>query len=176
MKIMNCLILTAAMMAALPHAASARGNAYLGLAMFNPTYKSDDGDHRSTGLMARFGYRFAPHLAVEAHGGGSIGSESGATPDDVQAQMSSLYGAFVRADTPFKYGTFYALGGYMHGTRVIKYPSGASFTDDDSNKAFGVGMELTDDGGLGFALEFIRYFGNQYYTLDAWNLGVVTHF
>src|SRR3569832_295103 len=81
MKIMNCLILTAAMMAALPHAASARGNAYLGLAMFNPAYKSNDGDHRSTGLMARFGYRLAPHLAVEAHAGGCIGSESGATPE-----------------------------------------------------------------------------------------------
>lgn len=175
MKIIRVMLI-AATMAVLPQVVCAQGNAYLGLSMFNPTYKDNTGSHRSTGLMARLGYRLTQHFGVEVQGGGSIGSESGATADRIEAKISSLYGGFVRAEQPFKFGTFYALGGLVQGTRVIKFPSGASFTNDGSNKAFGAGMELTDDGVLGITLEWIRYLDNPYYTVDAWNLGVVTHF
>lgn len=176
MKLRGWLLLMVGAASWAPQFAAAQGNFYLGLAMFNPSYDDDSGNHRSTGLLARAGYKLTPHLALEAQGGGSIGGQTASAPDEIRAQMSSLYAGFVRVATPFKYGSVYALGGIAYGTRVLRYPGGASFTDQDSNKAFGVGMEVSDDGALGLSLEWMRYFDNQYYTLDAWNLGLVTHF
>ena len=152
-------------------------NVYFGVAMFNPTYKTNTRDHRSTGLVGRLGYDLTQHFAIEAQAASSIGSEAAFTPEDGEMQMSNLYGVFLRANTQFSFSRVYAMAGYFHGTRVVKFPlASTSFEDEDSNKAFGFGAELSDDGKLGIALEWIRYFDNRYYTVEAWNLGIVSRF
>ncbi len=181
---LTCLSLT--LVAWLPSPASAidfgkigfsldKKKAYYGVAMFNPNYKTTAKDHRSTGLLGRLGYDISKHLAVEAHVAATIGGESVVDKTQGEMQMSNLYGAFLRANTQFSMGRIYLLGGYVHGTRVIKSLQN-SFEDDDSNKAFGFGAEITDDGMFGIALDWIQYFDNRNYAVEAWNLGIVSRF
>lgn len=178
--------LTLALAAGLPRAASAidfgdidfsvdMKKAYYGVAMFNPNYKTSTNDHRSTGLVGRLGYDISKHFAVEAHVASTIGSEAAVDTAQGEMQMSNLYGAFLRANTQYGLGRIYILGGYAHGTRTVKFPQ-SSYEDDDSNKAFGFGAEISDDGMFGIGLEWIKYFDNRYYTVEAWNLGIVSRF
>lgn len=181
MKKLVALTLLTLTLAGLSRAASAidfnvdMKKAYYGVAMFNPTYKTNSSDHRSTGLVGRLGYDISKHFALEAHAATTIGSEAAADPAQGEMQMSNLYGAFLRANTQYGLSRIYILAGYAHGTRTINM-SQSGFEDDDSNKAFGFGAEISDDGMFSLALEWIRYFDNRYYTLEAWNLGIVSRF
>lgn len=161
----------------LPLSASAQDKGYFGLSMFSPNYKTNGGNHRSTGLMGRLGYDLNKRFAVEAHFGGSIGSESIVNSNVGQAQMTSVYGGFARANTQFGFSQLYVLGGFVYGTREITQPnSSVSLRDNDSNKAFGFGVTVSDKGTFGVGLEWIRYFDNRYYAVNAWNLGIVNRF
>lgn len=158
-----------------PALAAAEGGRYLAVGMLNTNYKDGDGDHRSTGLIGRAGYDLDKRLALEVHAGLSIGEQSGADPGTPQAQMSSLLGGFVRLNTRFGFSRAYAMLGYMHGMRVVEQ-TGSRFEDDDSSKAFGFGAEVSDDGALSIDLQWMHYFDNRYYSLDAWNLSVLKRF
>lgn len=176
MKITSALLLSLTMLALLPQAAVAEGKRYIGVAMFNSHYRDDVGNHRSTGLVARAGYALTPRLAVEGHVGGSIGGESGANPDEIQAQLSQLYGVYARLGAPIKFGTLSLLGGYSYGTRETRLPGGASTTESAGSPSLGAGIEVSDDGRLGFVFDVMRYFHGSDFSVDAWNLGLVVRF
>jgi len=161
----------------LPHAAFAQGKAYFGVAMLNSTYKEGGNNHRSTGLVGRLGYDFSKHIAVETHFGGSIGSESNVTAQYGEAQIIDLYSAFLCLNSHFGNKRVYALGGITYGTRELRGPnSSVSVQNNDSNKSFGLGVEAYENDAISFQLEWVRYFDNRYYRVDAWNLGLVTRF
>lgn len=126
-------------------------------------------------MIGRAGYDLDKRLALEVHAGLSIGEQSGADPGTPQAQMSSLLGGFVRLNTHFGFSRAYAMLGYMHGMRVVKQ-TGSRFEDDDSSKAFGFGAEVSDDGVLSIDLQWMHYFDNRYYSVDAWNLSILKRF
>ena len=48
--------------------------------------------------------------------------------------------------------------------------------NNDSNKSYGLGVEAYENDAISFQLEWVRYFDNRYYRVDAWNLGLVTRF
>jgi hypothetical protein len=161
----------------LPQAALAQDKAYFGVAMLNSTYKQGGNNHRSTGLVGRLGYDFSKHIAVETHFGGNIGSESNVSTQYGEAQITDLYSAFLCLNSHFGNKRVYALGGITYGTREIKAPdSTVSTRDDDSNKSYGLGVEAYENDAVSFQLEWVRYFDNRKYRVDAWNLGLVTRF
>jgi hypothetical protein len=161
----------------LPQAALARDKAYFGVAMLNSTYKHGGNNHRSTGLVGRLGYDFSKHIAVETHFGGNIGQESNVSTQYGEAQIADLYSAFLCLNSHFGNKRVYALGGITYGTREIKAPnSTVSIRDDDSNKSYGLGVEAYENEAISFQLEWVRYFDNRNYRVDAWNLGLVTRF
>lgn len=175
MKSTKLICLATAMAALLSSPAYAQGDRYLALGMLNTNYKDGDGDHRSTGLIGRIGYDLGERLALELHAGASIGDQSGADPGTRQAQMTGLAGGFLRVNTHFGFSRAYAMVGYMHGSRVVEQ-SGSRLEDEDSNKAFGFGAEVSDDGALAIDLQWMHYFDNRYYSVDAWNLSILKRF
>ena len=164
-------------LAFMPQAAFAKGKTYFGLAMLNSTYSEGGHDHRSTGLMGRLGYDFSRHVAVETHFGGSIGGESNVSDQFGQAQVIDQYSAFLCLNSYFGNKRVYALGGVTYGTLELQEPdSSAAVRNNDSNKSFGFGIEAYENDDISFQLEWVRYFDNASYTVDAWNLGIVTRF
>lgn len=161
--------------ALLPLPAAAQDKMYVGLAMFNSHYH-ESGDHRSTGLMARAGYTLTSRFSVEGHMGGSIGTESSADFGEFQAQISQLYGLYGRLGTPSRFGTLYLLGGYTYGQRELTAADGTVSTGNVSSPSLGAGIQFADEGALGFTFEVIRYFHASDFSVDAWNLGLVTRF
>jgi hypothetical protein len=161
----------------LPQTVLARDKAYFGVAMLNSTYKQDGNNHRSTGLVGRLGYDFSRYIAVETHFGGNIGQESNVSTLYGEAQITDLYSAFLCLNSHFGNKRVYALGGITYGTRELKGPnSSVSLRDSDSNKSYGLGVEAYENDAISFQLEWVRYFDNRYYRVDAWNLGLVTRF
>ena len=161
----------------LPQAAIAQDKAYFGVAMLNSTYKQGGNNHRSTGLVGRLGYDFSKYSAVETHFGGNIGQESNVSTQYGEARIIDLYSAFLCLNSHFGNKRVYALGGITYGTRELKGPnSSVSIRNDDSNKSYGLGVEAYENDAISFQLEWVRYFDNRYYRVDAWNLGLVTRF
>jgi len=161
----------------LPQTAIAQGKAYFGVAMLNSIYKEGGNNHRSTGLLGRLGYDFSRHIAIETHFGGSIGQESNVSTQYGEAQIIDLYSAFLCLNSHFGNKRVYALGGITYGTRELKGSnSSVSIKNDDSNKSYGLGVEAYQNDAISFQLEWVRYFDNRYYRVDAWNLGLVTRF
>ena len=157
--------------------AHAQNNAYLGLAMLNSTYAERGNDHRSTGLVARVGYDLNRYFAVETHFGGSIGQESNVNTGLGRAQITDLYSVFLRLNSHFGNKRVYALGGITYGARELTGPNASVATKNhDSNKSFGFGVEAYENDDISFQLEWVRYFDNRYYRVDAWTLGLVTRF
>jgi Outer membrane protein beta-barrel domain len=160
-----------------PPAAVAEDKAYFGVAMFNSTYKAGGNDHRSTGVVGRLGYDLSRHVALETHFGGSIGRESNVNTNYGQAQIIDLYSVFLCLNSHFGNKRVYALGGVTYGTRELKGSNSSAATRNaDSNKSFGFGVEAYENDAISFQLEWVRYFDNRYYRVDAWNLGLVTRF
>ena len=161
----------------LPQVAHAQDKAYFGVAMLNSAYKEVGNNHRSTGLVGRLGYDFSKHIAVETHFGGSIGQESNVSTQYGEAQITDFYSAFLCLNSHFGNKRIYALGGITYGTRELRGPnSSASIRNNDSNKSYGLGVEAYENDAISFQLEWVRYFDNRYYRVDAWNLGLVTRF
>jgi hypothetical protein len=160
-----------------PQAVFAQDKTYFGVAMLNSTYKAGGVDHRSTGLVGRLGYDISRHFAVETHFGGSIGDESNISTRYGRAQIIDLYSVFLCLNSHFGDKRVYALGGVTYGTRELKGPnSSVAIRNNDSNKSFGLGIEAYENDDISFQLEWIRYFDNRYYKVDAWNLGLITRF
>ena len=178
MKIERWTLLSLCGILLLPHPAAAQDNRYyFGVAMYNPNYETSSANHRSTGVVGRLGYILSKRFAVETHFGGSIGSESNVNPAEGQAQITDFYSAFLRANAQYGFTRAYVLGGITYGKRENVPPNSTVTTkNNDSNKSFGFGVEVSDNDAFKIALEWIRYFDNQYYTVDAWNLGIVTYF
>lgn len=177
MKCDNLILLILGIMIMLPQLAFAQAENYFGVAMLNSTYKAEDNNHRSTGLVARLGHDFSKYFAVETHFGGDIGQESNVNTSYGQAQITDFYSAFLRVNSRFGNKRVYVLGGITYGTRELKGPnSSTAIRYDDSNKSFGLGVEAYENDAVSFQLEWVRYFDNRYYTVDAWNLGLVTRF
>ena len=145
--------------------------------MLNSIYKENSNDHHSTGLVGRLGYELDKYLAVETHFGGSIGRQSNVSTSLGQAQITDLYSVFLCINNWIGDKRLYAMGGITYGAREY---SGASSTvvtrNNDSNKSFGLGIEAYENDDISFQLEWVRYFDNRYYRVDAWNLGLVTRF
>jgi len=161
----------------IPHMALAQGKTYFGVAMLNSTYKADGYNHRSTGLVGRLGYDFNRYFAVESHFGGDVGQQSNVSAGIGQARIVDFYSAFLCLNSHFGNKRVYALGGITYGTRELKGPnSSAAIRYNDSNKSFGLGIEAYQNDAISFQLEWVRYFDNRYYRVDAWNLGLVTRF
>ena len=161
-------------LALMPHVALAKGDAYFGVAMMNSTYSEAGHDHRS---MGRLGYDINRYVAVETHFGGTVGGESNVSDQYGQAQMIDQYSAFLCFNSHFGNKRLYVLGGVTYGTRELQGPnSSVAVRNNDSNKSFGMGIEAYENDDISFQLEWVRYFDNRYYTVDAWNLGLVTRF
>lgn len=176
-KMTRRMLAALGMMIAVSPAALAQDMNYFGVAMFNSHYIANRVDHRSTGLMGRIGRDISRHFAAEVHFGGSIGPQSNLSATVGRAQIDSLYGGFVRANSAFGLTRLYLLGGITYGTRVLAATGTAAATrDHDTNKSFGFGIEFSEKGAFKLVLEGVRYFDNRYYRVDAWNVGVVTHF
>ena len=164
-------------MALAPQTALARDKAYFGLAMLNSTYKVGGNNHRSTGLVGRLGYDLSRHFALETHFGGSVGQESNVNTSYGRAQIVDLYSAFLCLNNWFGNKRVYALAGISYGTWEFKGPDPAvAVRDRDSNKSYGLGVEAYENDDISFQLEWVRYFDNRNYRVDAWNLGLVTRF
>ena len=178
MKITSWALLSLCLMILSSHPVAAQDNRYyFGAAMYNPNYETSSANHRSTGVVGRLGYILSKNFAVETHFGGSIGSESNANPAAGQAQITDFYSAFLRANAQFGFSRAYVLGGITYGERENTPPnSTVTIKNSDSNTSFGFGVEVSDNAAFKIALEWIRYFDNQNYTVDAWNLGIVTYF
>ena len=161
----------------MPQSVFARGETYFGVAMLNSTYKAEGNNHRSTGLLGRLGHEFNRRFALETHFGGNIGQETNVSTNFGQAQIIDLYSAFLCVNSYFGNKRVYALGGITYGTRELKGPnSSVAIRNNDSNKSFGLGVEAYENDAISFQLEWVRYFDNRYYRVDAWNLGLVTRF
>lgn len=161
----------------IPVVALAQGKAYFGVAMLNSTYKENGDNHRSTGLVGRLGYDFSKYVAVETHFGGSVGEQSNVNTTIGQARIVDFYSAFLCLNSRFGNKRVYALGGITYGTRELQGPNATAATrNNDSNKSFGFGIEAYENDAISFQLEWVRYFDNRYYRVDAWNLGLVTRF
>ena len=171
------LILWVLVAALLPGTAFAENRIYFGVSMLNSVYTNSRYDHHSAGLMGRLGYDFSKRLAVEGHFGGSIGPESNANSSIGQAQMDSIYGAFVRLNTYIGQQRLYALAGMSYGTQKLRSSGSGMFQkNSDTNKSLGFGLEIFGNQDLSFDFQLMRYFDNRYYTVDAFNLGLVTRF
>ena len=171
------LILWALLAALLPGTVFAENRIYFGVAMLNSVYSNSRYDHRSTGLMGRLGYDFSKRFAVEGHFGGGIGPESNANSNIGQAQMDSIYSAFLRLNTYIGEQRLYALAGMSYGTQLLRSSnSGAFHKNSDTNRSLGFGLEIYGNQDLSFDFQLMRYFDNRYYTVDAFSLGLVTRF
>jgi hypothetical protein len=160
-----------------PQGASAQGKIYFGAAMLNSTYKERGDNHRSTGLVGRLGYDLTNHVAVETHFGGDVGGQSNVSTAIGQARIVDFYSAFLCLNSHFGNKRVYALGGITYGTRELGGGNATAATrNNDSNKSFGVGMEAYENNAISFQLEWVRYFDNRYYRVDAWSLGLLTRF
>lgn len=177
MSKLNFILLILGVAALAPQTVFAQDRTYFGVAMFNSTYKAGSADHRSTGLVGRLGYDISRYFALETHFGGSIGDESNVSTNYGRAQIIDLYSAFLCLNSHFGNKRVYALGGITYGTRELKGPnSSAAVRNNDSNKSFGLGIEAYENDAISFQLEWVRYFDNRYYRVDAWNLGLITRF
>ena len=177
MKRVHIILSISSLISLVPALSHAADKFYFGIAMLNTTYKNSTDDHRSTGLVGRLGYDFNKYLAVETHFGGSIGPESNVSTKSGRAQITDLYSAFVCLDKWFGNKRIYALGGITYGTRELQGSnSSVVVRNNDSNKSFGLGIEAYENNDISFQFEWVRYFDNRYYRVDAWNLGLVTRF
>jgi hypothetical protein len=167
--------------AALPPAAAADeaqdDRTYFGVSMLNMIYATGGSDHRSTGLVGRFGYDLSRHLAVETHFGGSIGAESNADSAIGRAQMDGLYSLFLRYNGYLGTQRLYGLAGMSYGQRVLK-PPGAVRTSHSGtvSGSLGLGLEIFGNRDVSFDFEVIRYFDRAHYSLSALNLGLLARF
>lgn len=177
MKRANLILSVLGIMALLPQAAFAEDKTYLGVAMLNSIYRIGGNDHRSTGLVGRLGYDMYKYLAVETQFGGDIGSQSNVSSDVGQAQISDFYSAFLRFNSRFGTTRMYALGGITYGTRELGASnSPVTIRSSGSNGSYGLGVEAYGNEAVSFQLEWVRYLGNRNYSVDGWNLGLVTRF
>ena len=179
MKAMNLLLglLAGALLLPLGTCGGDNMGVYVGGSMFNSVYGEPHHDHRSTGLLGRLGYDLSRRFAVETHIGGAIGPEANANSSVGEAQMDSVYSLFLRLNTYLGRNRLYALGGLSYGTRLLTVgPNNVQVRNSDSTRSVGLGLELYGNRDISFDFQLIRYFDTRYYTVDAFNVGLLTRF
>ena len=102
---------------------------------------------------------------------------SDGTGGTAERALNAAMTQFESTNSHFGNKRVYALGGITYGTRELTGSnSSVSIRNDDSNKSYGLGVEAYQNDAISFQLEWVRYFDNRYYRVDAWNLGLVTRF
>ena len=178
MKRTNLIAFILIAAALVPQTASAQDKAYFGVAMLNSIYRdAASHDHYSNGLVGRLGYDIARYLAVETHFGGSIGTESNVNNANGKGQLTDFYSAFLCLNSHFGNKRIYALGGMSYGTREFSGSASAAATrDSKTGTSYGAGIEAYHNDDISFNLEWVRYFDNSDFAMNAYNLGLLVRF
>jgi opacity protein-like surface antigen len=166
--------------------AASAGDTYLGVGFSQLTY-SEDGfpDLNPTMLGLRAGYYLNRNFSVEGRLGIGIGDDSvqlinfptpyGLFTGDVAIEVDSLIGVYAVGHIPASDSfDFYGFFGFNRADITATATSGGtsfSYSDDDSDMAYGIGAEFKINPTSAINLEYGNFYDDSGVTVDAITIG-----
>lgn len=154
------------------------GQPYIGAQYANITYDESGFPGYDLGsLVARGGYSFTDHLAVEGRIAFGLSDEShNISGTAVSVELDQLYGVYAVGTIPAGDTLdLYALAGYTDA-EVTASSATASASASDSGISLGVGGRLHLGNDTAITAEYTQYLDESAYTLSGISIGFVTNF
>jgi len=164
--------------------AASPGDTYIGVGFSQLTY-SEDGfpDFNPTMLGLRAGYYLNRNFSVEGRLGLGIADDTkgvnyGGFSGDINVEVDSLMGVYAVGHFPASdsFG-FYGFLGFNNADITATATSGGtsfSYSDDDSDIAFGIGAELKVSPASTINLEYGNFYDEDTVSVDAITIGFTT--
>lgn len=147
---------------------------YAGLnyTFMNVDYGSNvDGDLET--LSGKVGVMATPYIGVEARAGFGTSDDRVLGAD---ISIDSLFGGYATLNLPTNTPiTPYAVLGFTRISSEADIPGG-SYSDDDSDVSYGLGVNVDMARNVAANLEYMRYYDKDDVTLDGLSLGVAFRF
>lgn len=168
------------MLAPAPAAAEEAARNYFGAALVSGEFAPEGGPSFDVaGGHVQLGREVAPFFAIEARVGAGLENVDEVGNVDVTTQVEYWGSVFGRAYLPLDRVRPYALLGYTAGkasARAATSSGGIDASDSDQDTSWGLGLELYGDDKTALMIEWVRYMDTDIYRIDAWALGITTHF
>ncbi|WP_152206444.1 porin family protein [Marinobacter changyiensis] len=164
-----------------PAFAGTPDTSYAGLQYAHSMYEDDSGFETEPGaVVGRIGHFLNEFVAIELRAGFGIsdgdieldGSDTGA-----DSEIDALYGIYFAGHVPIT-GRFsvYGLLGYSGGEATVDYGPSGSESENDSDFSFGAGVELGITPAVSGTLEYVSYFSESDYDIEALSVGLNYHY
>ena len=135
-----------------------------------------------TGATVRAGAEFNDLFALEVRAGTGIESDQrGSGIGTTEFDIDRLYGGYLRLSVPVA-DLFrpYAIVGYSKSRGTTSIRSGGVLvsrsTDTVGDQSYGVGVDASLAGAIGFNVEYMRYLDKDDYDLNAISVGIRSGF
>ncbi|MCK5874128.1 MAG: porin family protein [Alcanivoracaceae bacterium] len=135
-----------------------------------------------TGATVRAGAEFNDLFALEVRAGTGIESDQRSSGlGTAEFEVDRLYGGYFRLSVPVA-DLFrpYAIVGYSESRGTTSIRSGGALvsrsTDTVGDQSYGVGVDASLAGAIGFNVEYMRYLDKDDYDLNAISVGIRSGF
>ena len=141
-----------------------------------------DNNLTPTGATVRAGIELNDIFALEARAGTGIDADTrSAGLGTAQFELDRIYGGYIKLSVPV-FGLFrpYAIAGYSEARGSTSLRSGGVMlsrsTDTSGDQSYGLGVDASLAGVIGFNVEYMRYLDKADYELNAISVGIRTGF
>ncbi|MDF1630285.1 MAG: porin family protein [Alcanivoracaceae bacterium] len=175
--------LTAALLAASCSAANAAGP-FVGLnySQYELDIDAANESLTPTGATVRAGAELSDIFALEVRAGTGLEADTRSSGlNTAEFEMDRLYGGYFRMSVPIA-DVFrpYAILGYSESRGTTSIRSGGVLvsrsTDTAGDESYGVGVDASLAGAIGFNVEYMRYLDKDDYDLNAISVGIRSAF
>lgn len=164
-----------------PAFAGTPDTSYAGLQYAHFMYEDDFGFETEPGaVVGRIGHFLNEFVAIELRAGFGVsdgdiewdGSDTGA-----DSEIDALYGIYFAGHIPISDRfSVYGLLGYTGGEFTLKYEPYGSESENDSDISFGAGVEVGFTPAVSGTVEYVSYFSESDYDIEALSVGLNYHY
>lgn len=178
MKLKYLITAIAATLVSTPVFATDAGEGYVGGQFSRATYEVSgvDDDVSPSAVIGRLGYFVVDNFAVEGRLGFGVGDDSAFGADFEIDSIAGLYGV---GHLPLgDVVSVYAIAGFSRGEATVsgRGVGGGSYSDDDTDFSYGVGLQAKFAPTLSGHVEYMSYLDKSDYEITAIGLGLNYHF
>ena len=124
-------------------------------------------------IRVRGGSVLGKYLAVEAHAGAGVNSD---TVSGTRVSLKSLYAVYLRPQVSLGALHLYALAGYGYLNIAVRDQFNGSYDEDDSDFTYGAGAQLDLGEKWGVNASYVQHMKDADYKVESLSAGVVYRF
>lgn len=171
-KLLTAIILSSGVLAASASARDAE-KPYVGVDYTMLQLEDVGIDVEPYAIRVRGGSVLGKYLAVEAHAGAGVGSD---TVSGTRVSLKSLYAVYLRPQVSLGALHLYALAGYGYLNIAVRDQFNGSYDEDDSDFTYGAGAQLDLGEKWGVNASYVQHMKDADYKVESLSAGVVYRF